>query len=322
MKDYLWLQMFADEGGDASASADAPTEGTSEASTGVESSDAQLDSMMARIPERARGVFKKAYEKTHPSAPVTAEPVAEEQNAHIPLTELIKSEEYKEEHKAYMDKAIADRFKRNDAEMRALNERNAQLQEALGIFAQKYGLDPTANDFVDSLKAKVQSDDSFYENYAMEHGMSVEEAKSHMELERKVKMLEARERAEQQKQEQDAAIRTMMGYAQKTQEEFPDFDLNREMQSKEFRDLLTYYRGDTTKAYKALHFDELMDKTIKQNTAKAKQAITNSIASGQMRPTESGLSNTATAVVNTSENWKNMNTKQMMEYAKTHFVKR
>lgn len=319
MKNFKWLQLFGEDAPDAGAGEETSTV-TSEAPAGEESSNAQLDSLMSRIPEREKALFKRAYEKTHPTNMVEEQP--QEQSVHIPFTELIKKPEYKDEHKAYMDKTIADRFKKSDAEIAALNQRNAQMQEVMGIFAQKYELDPSSENFIDTLKEKISSDESFYEDYAMKHDMSVQEAKRNLELQRKINALEMQERANQQKAEQDAAIRTMMGFAQKTKEEFPDFDLNAEMQNKEFRDLLTYYRGDTTRAYKALHFDDLMQKTVTANTEKAKQAITNSIASGQSRPIEGGLSNKSTAVLDTSYNWKGKSTKEMEEYAKLHLVRR
>lgn len=331
MKNYKWLQLFSEggDGGDAGASAPAE-ESSGQEATGE--GNPELDSMLSRIPERGktREIFKKAYEKTHPSAPApepATEPKAE--TVHIPYADLIKSDEYKAEHKAYMDKTISDRFKKNDAEMNALRERDSQSMEVLGLLAQIYEIDPNGENFIGDLKNKIETDESLYEAYGMKYDMSSQEARKNIQLEMKAKRVEAMEQAQRQAQameaqrrENNAAIQTMMGYAQETKKLYPEFDLNAEMQNDDFRRLVVTFRGDTTRAYKAMHIDELMERSTAENAAKAKQAITNSIASGQTRPIEGGLSNKTPASIDTSYDWKGKNTKQMIEYAKTHFVKR
>lgn len=317
MKNIEWLQMFAEgEGGDTSASTEPTTEVTQEAPSGEMDSSAQVDSIMARLPERAKGAFKEAYKETHKPAPVVAEePQPEPAPAHVPYSDLIKSDEYKAEHKAYMDKTISERFKGTEAKM-------SKMQKALNIVAQKYGLDTSAEDFLDNISQKVESDNSYLEDYAMQHDMSVEEARRNIELEQKVKTLEAQEQARQQEARNAEAMKQLMANADRTKQMFPNFDLDTEMQNEQFRRLLFATGGDTTAAYQALHWNEIIPQKVAIETAKVKQALTNSIATGQKRPMESGMSNSPAAVVNAEPNYEGMSAKQMREFAMKNFRKR
>lgn len=314
MKNIFWLQLFA-EGEDAGASVETPA--TTEAPTGE--SPSQMDNMMSRIPERARGAFKEAYQETHKEVE-TPPPVEQETPPErVPLAELIKTNaEYKAEYQAGVEKAIANRFKKYDG----IEQKNAQMQQALDIVAQKYGIDPTSSDFVETLTQKISADDSFYENYAMEHDMSVEEAKRNLALERKVRDLEAREQQQRQQEENRQAMQTLYANAEKTKLQFPSFDLDTEMQSEQFRRLVIATGGDTTAAFHAVHWNEIIPQRVAIETEKARQAITQSIASGQTRPSESGLSKVPAAVVNAEPSYNGMSAKQMREFAERTFRKR
>jgi hypothetical protein len=114
-------------------------------------------------------------------------------------------------------------------------------------------------------------------------------------------------------------MRILYQNADETKKLFPNFNLDAEMQNEKFRKMLFATGGDTTAAYQALHWKELTAQTVAIESERAKRAITNSIASGQLRPTESGLSNNATGVVKTSPSYKGMSAKEMREYAQSHF---
>ena len=321
MTDWKWLQLFAD-GGDGGG------EGGGEASTtGAEAqSGASLESAMekAHIPERAKGAFKKAYERRNGAPQVQSEPKGTESTekpTHIKYEDLIKSDEYKEEHKAYMDRTIKDRFKGQEEKARLTEEKLAKAQEALGVVATKYGLNVDSDDFLDSLNAKISEDDSYYEDYAEEHDISIEEAKKNLQLERKVKTLEAQERRRTEAEAQAKAIAELRANAEKTKAMFPEFDLEVEMQNPKFRNLCVATQGDTTAAYRAIHWNEIIPKMVASETEKAKQAIVQSIASNNQRPIESGLSKTPAAVVNARQSYKGMNAAQMLEFAKKNFTK-
>lgn len=314
MKDYKWLQLFAEgEGGDTGASVEASPQ--TQAETGEASSpDAQMDEMMSRIPERGRGAFKEAYEQTRKSTPQAEEP-ATEPVTHVPYADLIKSDEYKAEHKAWADKAFSERFKAKDSEIAGLNESIAKMKDVLGRLAPKYGLDPNSDNFVDEVSQRLASDDSIIEEYAMQHDMSVEEAKRNLDLQNKIQKMEAEERQRQMDEQNRQLTQALLFHADQTRKQFPEFDLDNEWKDERFRKEVFSHGMDTTVAYQIVHMDEILHRVTTQETAKAKAAITQSIASGQNRPMESGLSRQPAAMVRTTPSFDGMSTRQMREYA-------
>lgn len=321
MKDFKWLQLFAEGGeggGEGSASAGAETG----AQGGASAESSEMDAELARIPERARGAYKKALERNKAmkvETPKESTPKEEsEKPKHLAYADLIKSDEYKEEHKAYMDKTIKDRFKKYEG----LEENNAKMAQALNVVATKYGLDASSETFLDDLSSKINEDNSYYESYAEANDISVEEAKKNLELERKVKQFEMQEEQRRRQEAEAQAIATLRQNAEGTKQKFPDFNLELEMQNEEFRRLCAITHGDTTASYIALHHGEIIPKMVAQETERAKQAITNSIASGQARPIESGLSKQSAGVVNTTPSYKGMSAKEMKAYALANLTKK
>ena len=179
MLDYLLklnLQLFA-EGGDGGSAG----EGTADSAAG------EIE-VPAGIPDRAVKNYKAAVKKT-------AKPVAQTTNEQNVTTDnqtkrtyddLIKSEEYKEEHQAYMEKTIGDRLKR----YKGVEEENGKMRSVLETVASKYSLDATSETFLEDLTKKVAEDNSYYENYAVEHEITPEEARRVVELERQVRQNE------------------------------------------------------------------------------------------------------------------------------------
>ena len=324
--DFKWLQMFAEggEGGEgtgASISAEAaPSDGTQAMSGEQSPSDAQMDSVMSRIPERGKKAFKEAYEQTHKKNAPVEQTVPE--TTHIPYADLIKSEEYKAEHKAWADKAFSERFKAKDNEIAGLKQNNAKMRDALTRLAPKYGLDPNSENYLEQMTEKLANDDSIYEDYAVDHGMSIEEAKRSIELEAKVQRMEAEENQRQADDRNRRLTQALLYHADNTKRQFADFDLDKEWQNPEFRRQCFNNNMDTTIAYQIVHMNEIMHRNTAQVANQTKVAIANSIASGKNRPLESGLSNSSTAEIRTTPNFDGMTTKQMREYAEKNLIRR
>ena len=320
MKKYKWLQLFAEgEAEGASASADvAPTETT--ATGEADSSNAQMDSLMSRIPERGKKAFKEAYEQTHP----TNAPVEETKTepSHVPYADLIKSEEYKAEHKAWADKAFSERFKAKDNEIQGLRQNNAKMGEVLSRLAMMYELDPTKENYIDALSEKISADDHFYEQYGIDHDMNRAEAKRFLEQEQRIKKAEAAERQRQADEQNRQMTQALLFHADQTRKQFPEFDLDKEWANEEFRRQCFNNGMDTTVAYQIIHMDEILHRNTAQAANQTKVAIANSIASGQNRPMESGLSNSPAAQIRTTPNFDGMNARQMREYAEKNLRRR
>lgn len=299
----LNLQLFADgDGGESSGESDGGT------STG--------EDIPAFIPERAKGVYRKAMERTKANVPQsqtvtqsTDSNSTEDKPEHIPFADLIKSDEYKEEHKAYMDKTIGDRLKK----YKDVEKSNKEMRELLDLAAGKYGLDVNSEDFMSSLKEKMEADDSFYEQYAMENDISTEEARRIVSLERKVAKAEAEEKARQQEMAMQEKNIRLVQNAERTKAQFPGFDLETELQNPQFVRLCQSTNEDTTAAYITCHWGEIIPNTVQMAQQKAQIQTANAIASNKSRPIENGLSSNATATV--QPDYSQMNLTQIREQA-------
>ena len=301
---WLNLQLFG-EGGDGG-------DGGSADSVGETAVDNSGDNIPAFIPERAKKNYQKALEKTKSlNAPDKTQPTNESQTteAKPSYADLIKSDDYKEDHKAYMDKTIGDRLKK----YKGIEESLGKHKELLDIVASKYGVNPDDENYLQVLQQKIDEDDSYYENYAMEHDMSTEEARRIVSMERKVAKAEALE-AEQKKQEQMRQhIMLLRQNAEKTKAQFPEFDLDAEMQDEKFRRLCAVNNGDTTSAYMACHWGEILPATVQRASQRIQAQTAQAVASNKARPIENGLSSSAPSVV--QQDFSKMNLQQLRQYA-------
>ena len=135
----LNLQLFAEGGDGGDGGSAAPT-----GDNGIENSGEKIP---ASIPEKAKKYYQKAMEKTNAnkpkSAPIDSDPVQSTNEPtttteKIPYADLIKSDDYKEEHKAYMDKTISDRLKK----YKGIEETSGKQKAILDVVASKYGVNP------------------------------------------------------------------------------------------------------------------------------------------------------------------------------------
>ena len=307
------LQLFGEGGGDGGDGGSAVSSG-GESGVGNQSGDKEIP---AFIPEKAKKYYQKAMEKT--SGSTTEAKTKASDNAQttdvqgttdkLSYADLIKSDEYKEDHKAYMDKTIGDRLKK----YKGIEEDNAKYKGILDTVAYKYGVNIEDENFLNILKEKIDADDSYYENYAMEHDISTEEARRIVTMERKAAQFDA-DKAQREKQEQmRQQIMVLRQNAEKTKSQFPDFDLDTEMQDERFRRLCAANNGDTTAAYMACHWNEILPATVQMASKKIQMQTAQAVASNKARPIENGLSSSAPSVV--QNNFSNMNLQQLRSYA-------
>ena len=311
----LNLQLFG-EGGDGG-------DGGSASATGEGAVDnSGEDLVLASIPEKAKKYYKKAVEKStkhdvdnnKPSEEV--QPTNEPQAQEVPQTteakksyrDIIK-DEYKDEHKAYMDEVIGDRLKK----YKGLEEDYGRARATLEIVANKYGVNPDDENFLETLNAKIEADDSYYENYAMEHDISTEEARRIVTMERKVAQMEAQKAEEARQEQMRQQIALLHRNAERTKQQFPQFDLETEMQNEKFRRLCAVNNGDTTSAYMACHWNEIMTTQVQMATQQIQSQTAQAVASNKARPIENGMSSVAPSVV--KQDFSGMSLKELRAYA-------
>lgn len=293
----LNLQLFAD-GGDGGAAGEGAVGG--ESTTGAE--------VPAAIPERAKERYKKAVEKHAPTVqPTTEQNVTTSDKKSY--ADLIKSDEYKDEHQAYMEKTIGDRLKR----YKGIEAQNTQMLGLLETVAAKYGVDVTSESFLTDLTKKIDEDNSYYENYAMEHDMSPEEARKIVTMERKIQTIEAQKQAEQRQEAMRQQIQLLRQNAERTKARFPDFDLDTEMQDEKFRRLCAVNNGDTTAAYMACHWDKVVPGMVQSASQQVAVQTAQAVAANKARPVENGISGNASSVV--TQDFSKMSLKELRAYA-------
>lgn len=304
----LNLQLFGEGGGDGGDG------GSVGASVGeAVGEDTGEKRIPASIPEKAKKYYEKAMQKNNTSAKASDDTVSDTKTQgtadKLSYADLIKSDDYKEEHKAYMDKAIGDRLKK----YKGMEEDLGKTKALLDTVAQKYGVAPDSENFLQVLGEKIEADDSYYENYAMEHDVSTEEARRIVTMERKVARIEA-EKAEAEKQERARQqVMQLRQNAERTKAQFPGFDLDAEMQNEKFRRLCAVNNGDTTAAYMACHWSDILPATVQMASQRIQAQTANAVASNMARPVENGMSSTAPSVV--QNDFKGMSLADLRKYA-------
>lgn len=305
---WLNLQLFGDGGDGGDGGSASPT-----GEAGVEKSG---DSVPAFIPEKAKKYYEKAMAKTTASAPVESKPSEPAQTTNESSTterptyeDLIKSDDYKDEHKAYMTKAIGDRLKK----YKGIEESLGKHKELLDIVANKYGISPDDENFLDVLHQKIDADDSYYEQYAMEHDMSPAEARRIVTMERKVAQIDAQKEEAERQEQMRRQIALLHQNAEKTKARFPQFDLETEMQDERFRRLCAVNNGDTTAAYMACHWNEVIPAQVQMASKQIQAQTAQAVASNMARPIENGLSSSAPSVV--QQDFSKMNLQQLRQFA-------
>ena len=309
----LNLQLFADGGGDGGDGGSASTS-VGEALGGEKSGEKEIP---AFIPEKAKKYYQKAMEKTEGSTTKAsaqssddAQPTNEQGTTEkLSYQDLIKSEDYKEEHKAYMDKTIGDRLKK----YKGMEEDLGKHKAILDTVATKYGVNPEDENFLEVLAEKIEADDSYYEKYAMDHDISTEEARRIVTMERKAAQFDAQKEQMEKQEQMRQQIMVLRQNAEKTKAQFPQFDLDTEMQDERFRRLCAANNGDTTAAFMACHYNEIISNTVQVASRQIQAQTAQAVASNKARPMENGLSSSAPSVV--QQDFRNMGLQDLRKYA-------
>jgi hypothetical protein len=200
---------------------------------------------------------------------------------------LIKGK-YKEQYDSRMQSTIQNRLKGHKETVEKYNS----LAPTLEILGKKYGVD--ASD-IKALNEAIEADDSYFEQDALEAGMSVEQFKEFRKIQRENSELR---RQMQERQTQENANRIMAGWmdqGEKVKAIYPTFDLKAEMQNPKFVDLLKS-NIDVRTAYEVIHKDDIIRGAMQFTAQTVESKIAQGIASGS-RPAENGTGSGSPALV-------------------------
>ena len=202
--------------------------------------------------------------------------------------ELIKGE-YKDLYDARVQDTIQKRLKSTKETVDKYNE----LAPTLEILAKKYGVDVAD---VAGLNKAIQEDDSYFEDEALERGITVEQLKEIRRMERENAELKRQMEEQSRKEDADRVYSAWMKQAESARAVYPSFDLRAEMQNPQFINLLRS-NIDVKTAYEVIHKDEIIPAAMHFAAKTAEQKLTNSIIANGARPAENGNSSQGATVV-------------------------
>ena len=218
-------------------------------------------------------------------------PEADDSEQEMSFDELIKNK-YKSEFSSKVQGIINERFKETK-QTEAQLEKFKQMAE---VISAKYGLE---GDNFDELMNAIQEDDSFYEQQAIENGMTVDEYREHLKQEKKMnKITQELESLRAEKQQQEY-LDQWEREASELKEQIPDFDFDEELQNDKFSNLVTM--GWSLKdAYEAVHAREIINKVVPKAVEQAKVKTVQSIRAKGLRPSENGVTSHSPAKIKNS----------------------
>jgi hypothetical protein len=225
-------------------------------------------------------------EDTPPAAKVETDPPTEDRNAKFEA--LIKGE-YKDLYDARMQDTIQKRLKSTKETV----DKYEALTPTLEMLAKKYGVD--ASD-IKALNKAIEEDDAYYEEEALEKGISVEQLKEIRKMEKENADLKRQMEEQNRKENANKVYAQWMEQAESTKQIYPSFDLRAEMQNQRFVDLLRS-NIDVRTAYEVIHKDDIIAGAMQFTAKKMEQNITNKIIANGARPSENGNSSQSASVV-------------------------
>ena len=294
------LQLFAGEGGAAGGDGAAADAGAG-AATGV---NQQADAAPARGRARRANPFagvrfgieppqnaQQAAQTADAQEGAASQDAADgqQQKQQRPsFKDLIKGE-YKDLYDAKMQDTIQKRLKGTKETVDKFNA----LTPTLELLAKKYGVD--AGD-IEALGKAIQEDDSYYEQEAMEKGVTVQQLKEIKKMERENADLKAQMEEAQRQENGKKLYAAWMQQADDTKKVYPAFDLKAELNNSKFVDLLRS-NIDVRTAYEVVHKDEIIPAAMQFTAQTVESKLAKKIASNGARPSENGMSSQSAAVV-------------------------
>jgi hypothetical protein len=202
--------------------------------------------------------------------------------------EIMKDPEYNKE----MQAVVRSRLKSEKSAEEALGK----MAPAIEVMARKYGLDAKNMDY-EALAKAINDDDAYYEDKALEMGVSVETAKKVDQMERDTERQKAMEQRTLQEQKIQQHFVKLEQQAEAMRRVFPNFDLRAELQNPAFARMTAPNVGISVEdAYYAVHRNEIQTAAMQVTAQKTAEKISNAIQSGSRRPDESGASSQAPSV--------------------------
>ena len=222
------------------------------------------------------------------SAPAAEVQTVAQPDRNAEFERLIKGE-YKDLYDAKMQDTIQKRLKGSKETVDKFNA----LRPTLELMGKKYGVDATD---IEALNKAIEEDDSYYEQEALEMGMTVEQLKEFKKVQRENAELRNQMQEQQRQENASKLYASWMNQAEEAKKVYPSFDMRAEMNNPKFLDLLKS-NIDVRTAYEVLHKDEIIPAAMQFTAQTVESKLAKKIASNSARPSENGMSSQSAAVV-------------------------
>ena len=276
---YIGLQYFADgapagDAGDGGATADgavfAVQQGSSLEDLGVPRDKAER--------HRSRMASRAVVETVEAPAEKPAAEAAPTESGKLTLEDVLKDPD----ENAKMQSIVKERLRKAHGEL----EKRKAYDDVLSYVAAKAGMKDFNIESGDAkaLLAAVEGDASYFEDEAFSKGISTEELIAGKKRER--------ESREQEQLRARAHYSSLRNQAEAMREKYADFDLDRELnENPRFFNMTSMTGGATVEeAYRALHFEEILEARVNEAARQAAESVTRSIRAGSQMPVENGMS--------------------------------
>lgn len=303
MKNNRWLnlQLFAGEG-----AGDGGGEGATTGESAVDPGQQRLlelgvpadkirrraNKPVVKLPDGAVKTAPKQQEAQPVQEQAAAAEIPAEEKTDAPTRmsweEIMADPEYNKQMQAVVQSRLRS--------AKGAEETLSKLTPALELLARKHGQDPANPDY-EALAKAISEDKAFYEDRALEMGVSVETAMKLDQQERDT----ARQQREQERTIEQQKIQQHFDGLQRQGETmkktFPHFDLMAELKNPVFARMTAPNVGISVEdAYYAVHRKEIQAASMQVAAQKAAQKISNSIQAGNRRPSENGTTGQAPSV--------------------------
>ena len=306
---WFWLQLFAGEGASCSGGEGTGDGAVSGETDGVAAEHQRLLELgvpeeklrkrakraNAKLPEGAVRTTPKEVQEQKPQEQVataeenpTEEKTETASTARMSWDEIKADPEYNKEIQAIVQSRL--RTAKN------AEESLAKLAPALEVLARRHGLDAENMDYEAIAKA-INDDDAYYEDKALEMGVSVEAAKRIDQQERETARQQKEEARNLEEQKLHNHFRSLEQQGEALKKVFPKFDLRTELQNPVFARMTSPNVGVSVEdAYHAVHRKEIMSAGMQVTAQQTAQKISNAIQAGSRRPDENGTSGQSASV--------------------------
>ena len=202
---------------------------------------------------------------------------------------LIKGE-YKDLYDAKMQDTIQKRLKGTKETVDKYNSLTPMFEK----LSAKYGVDATD---VDALMKAMDEDDSYYEQEALDKGISVQELKRIKNIERENAELNRQLNEQRERENADKTVAEWIKQSEQVKAIYPSFNLEAELQNPKFIDVLRIPGVDVKTAFELIHKDEILGSAMQFAVKTTEKKLTDKIIANGARPSENGISSQSASVV-------------------------